>query len=43
MHLVKDLFKRIIIMDAGAVVADGPTEAILEDVDLLERHGLEGT
>jgi cobalt transport protein ATP-binding subunit len=43
MHLVKDLFKRIIIMDAGAVVADGPTEAILDDVDLLERHGLEGT
>ena len=43
MHLVKDLFKRIIIMDSGAVVADGPTEAILQDVDLLERHGLEGT
>jgi cobalt transport protein ATP-binding subunit len=43
MHLVKDLFKRIIIMDSGAVVADGPTEDILADVDLLMRHGLEGT
>jgi cobalt transport protein ATP-binding subunit len=43
MHLVKDLFKRIIIMDDGAVVADGPTEAILNDVALLEQHGLEGT
>ncbi|MPZ48793.1 MAG: ATP-binding cassette domain-containing protein [Dehalococcoidia bacterium] len=43
MHLVKDLFKRIIIMDSGAVVADGRTEDILADVDLLELHGLEGT
>jgi cobalt transport protein ATP-binding subunit len=43
MHLVKDLFRRIVIMDGGEIVADGPTPAILEDVDLLERHGLEGT
>jgi cobalt transport protein ATP-binding subunit len=43
MHLVKDLFRRIIIMDGGCVVADGATEDILTDVDLLERHGLEGT
>jgi cobalt transport protein ATP-binding subunit len=43
MHLVKDLFKRIVIMDNGAVVADGPTDVILADVALLERHGLEGT
>jgi cobalt transport protein ATP-binding subunit len=43
MHLVKDLFQRIIVMDSGAVVADGPTEEILADVDLLMRHGLEGT
>jgi cobalt transport protein ATP-binding subunit len=43
MHMVKDLFRRIIIMDAGAVVADGPTDDILGDIDLLERHGLEGT
>lgn len=43
MHLVKDLFRRIIVMDAGKVVADGATEDILADVELLERHGLEGT
>jgi cobalt transport protein ATP-binding subunit len=43
MHLVKDLFRRIIVMDGGRVVADGPTEDILSDVELLERHGLEGT
>jgi cobalt transport protein ATP-binding subunit len=43
MHLVKDVFRRIIVMDAGEIVADGPTETILSDIDLLERHGLEGT
>jgi cobalt transport protein ATP-binding subunit len=43
MHLVKDLFKRIIILDGGMVVADGPTDRILADEDLLQSHGLEGT
>jgi cobalt transport protein ATP-binding subunit len=42
MHLVHDLFGRIIVMDAGAIVADGPTDEILADVEFLERHGLEG-
>ena len=26
MHLVHDLFQRIIVMDGGEVVADGPTQ-----------------
>jgi cobalt transport protein ATP-binding subunit len=43
MHLVKDLFRRIVIMDGGEIVADGPTASILDDVELLEKHGLEGT
>jgi cobalt transport protein ATP-binding subunit len=43
MHLVKDVFKRIVVMDGGEIVADGPTGSILSDIDLLERHGLEGT
>jgi cobalt/nickel transport system ATP-binding protein len=42
MHLVKDLFRRIVIMDGGRIVADGPTGDILGDAELLERHGLEG-
>lgn len=42
MHLVKDLFRRMVIMDAGRIVADGPTCRLLDDVELLERHGLEG-
>ena len=28
-------------MDHGCIVADGPTEAILNDAALLEAHGLE--
>ncbi len=31
---------RSVILDRGAVVADGPTDRILGDVDLLERHRL---
>jgi energy-coupling factor transporter ATP-binding protein EcfA2 len=42
MHLVRDLLGRMIVMDGGRVVADGPTEVLLADTDLLERHGLEG-
>lgn len=42
MHLVRDLFPRTVVMDSGVIVADGPTEEILADTALLERHGLEG-
>jgi cobalt/nickel transport system ATP-binding protein len=42
MRLVADVLPRTIIMDGGVIVADGPTEAILGDAALLERHGLEG-
>jgi len=41
MHLVRDLLPRTVIVDAGLVVADGPTSEILRDVHLLEEHGLE--
>ena len=39
--LVKDLCPRTVVMDAGRIVADGPTRVILNDEELLEAHGLE--
>jgi cobalt transport protein ATP-binding subunit len=39
--LVRELFARTVIMDHGQIVADGPTETILNDTGLLEAHGLE--
>lgn len=39
--MVKELFPHTIIMDNGSIVADGLTTDILEDVSLLEAHGLE--
>jgi cobalt/nickel transport system ATP-binding protein len=39
--LVRELFPRTVIMDRGEIVADGPTESLLNDVALLEAHGLE--
>jgi cobalt/nickel transport system ATP-binding protein len=39
--LVRELFPRTVIMDEGRIVADGATESILNDIALLEAHGLE--
>jgi len=41
MQMVNELFPRMIIMDGGRVVADGPTAELMEDQVLLEAHGLE--
>jgi cobalt/nickel transport system ATP-binding protein len=41
MRMVRDLFLRMVIMDAGAIVADGPTLQLMDDISLLEAHGLE--
>lgn len=41
MRLVDELLLRTVILDAGRIVADGPTAEILRDLTLLERHGLE--
>jgi cobalt/nickel transport system ATP-binding protein len=41
MRLVKNLFPRLIILDEGRVIADGPTSELLSDNQLLEAHGLE--
>jgi cobalt/nickel transport system ATP-binding protein len=41
MHMVSELFPRMVIMDVGRVVADGPTLELMADEALLTAHGLE--
>lgn len=41
MPLVQDLSWRTIVLDEGLVVADGPTERLLSDEQLMAAHGLE--
>jgi energy-coupling factor transporter ATP-binding protein EcfA2 len=41
MRMVRELFPRMVIMDESVIVADGPTELLMDDVALLEAHGLE--
>ncbi len=41
MRLVRELFPRLIILDEGLIVADGPSADLLLNTPLLEKHGLE--
>lgn len=41
LHMVAELLPRTIVMDHGRVVADGRTNTILNDDELLKLHGLE--
>lgn len=41
MRLVAELFPRMVIVDQGVIVADGPTALLIQDEALLEAHGLE--
>lgn len=38
--LAREALPRSVVLDHGRIVADGPTDRILGDRDLLERHGL---
>lgn len=42
MHMVAEIFPRVIVLDEGRVVADGRTAEILSQAEFLEAHGLEG-
>ncbi len=39
--MVRELLPRMVIMDEGRIVADGPTAELMKDEQLLEAHGLE--
>ena len=41
MLFVKESFPRVVVMDRGSIVADGPTAELLADEALLQAHGLE--
>ncbi len=41
LRMVSELLPRMIIMDEGRIVADGPTRELMKDGKLLEAHGLE--
>jgi cobalt/nickel transport system ATP-binding protein len=41
LRMVNELFPRMVIMDEGRIVADGPTRELMGNEDLLAAHGLE--
>ncbi|HPA19153.1 MAG TPA: ABC transporter ATP-binding protein [Verrucomicrobiae bacterium] len=41
LELVVELCPRVIVLDGGLIVADGPTERLLSDEPLMLAHGLE--
>jgi len=41
MRMVSEVFPRMIVLDEGRVVVDGPTHDLMNNIPLLEAHGLE--
>lgn len=40
LEMIRQTCRRVIVLDAGRLAADGPTDAILSDEDLMTSHGL---
>ena len=41
LHHAAEVCDRMVILDGGRIVADGPMEKLLADAELLEKHGLD--
>ncbi len=41
LEMVAELCDEVFVIDAGKIVAEGPTRDLLADADLMESHGLE--
>ncbi|MBN2513140.1 MAG: ATP-binding cassette domain-containing protein [Sedimentisphaerales bacterium] len=41
LHFAAVISTRVIVMDNGRIVADGPAQSILSNKDMMETHGLE--
>jgi len=41
LELIRETCRRVLVLDGGRLVADGPARAILGDARLMEAHGLE--
>jgi cobalt/nickel transport system ATP-binding protein len=41
LELIRETCGRVLVLDGGRLIADGPAEKLLADVALMEAHGLE--
>jgi len=41
LEMIRETCQRILVLDRGRIVADGPTRKILSDASLMNAHGLE--
>jgi cobalt/nickel transport system ATP-binding protein len=41
LEMILDTCKRVIVLDQGRLVAEGPAEQVLSNADLMQAHGLE--